>query len=359
MRDLKPGTVLGEFRIDAKIGEGGMAAVYRATQPSLQRTVAIKVLDTSLQADPTFSARFRREANTVAKLMHPNIVPIYAFGEADRLLYLVMGYVAGGSLAERLGSRLDLPTVGRIVGQVADALDYAHKQGIVHRDIKPANILLGEGDWALLSDFGIARMVEGRMRLTQPGIGLGTPEYMSPEQGLAGEIDGRSDIYSLGIVLYELLTGKVPFDGDTPFGILYKQVHEPLPLPSKVEPSISPALENVVIRATAKRPEDRFQTAEQFKLALEAAIPQEAAPASAVVTKIRGVLLDLETGKDHDLSRQRRARHPTSEKRETLAVSRRQRPAAIPLLVWALVVTGALAGIATIMLLLLNAVGVR
>lgn len=359
MRDLKPGTVLGEFRIDAKIGEGGMAAVYRATQPSLQRTVAIKVLDTALQADPTFIARFRREANTVAKLMHPNIVPIYAFGEVDSMLYLVMGYVAGGSLAERLGRRLDLPTVGRIVGQVADALDYAHKQGIVHRDIKPANILLGEGDWALLSDFGIARMVEGRLRLTQPGIGLGTPEYMSPEQGLSGEIDGRSDIYSLGIVLYELLTGKVPFDGDTPFGILYKQVHEPLPLPSKLQPSISPALENVIIRATAKRPEDRFQTGEQFKLALEAAIPQAAAPASAVVTKIRGVLLDLETGKDQVASRERGAGHAVPGQGERPPASRRPATGAIPPLVWALVVAGGLVGVAMIIVVLLTVIGLR
>jgi serine/threonine protein kinase len=357
MRDLKPGTALGEFRIDAKIGEGGMAAVYRATQPSLHRTVAIKVLDTSLQADPTFVARFRREANTVAQLMHPNIVPVYAFGEAENMLYLVMGYVPGGSLAERMGRPLAVPTIGRIVSQVADALDYAHKQGVVHRDIKPANILLGEGDWALLSDFGIARMLEGRMRLTQPGIGLGTPEYMSPEQGLSDEIDGRSDIYSLGIVLFELLTGEVPFDADTPFGILYKHVHEPLPLPSKIDPSISSALENVIIRATAKRPEDRYQTAEQFKLALEAAIPQEGTPASPVVTKIRGVLFDLETAGEETNRAESVARPPETSR--PAPVGKGAAATTIPTLVWVLAALGGMVGIAAIILLLMNAIGVR
>ena len=359
MRDLKPGTALGEFRIDAKIGEGGMAAVYRATQPSLHRTVAIKVLDTSLQADPTFVARFRREANTVAKLMHPNIVPVYAFGEAETMLYLAMGYVPGGSLAERRRQPLDVPTVGRIVCQVADALDYAHKQGVVHRDIKPANILLGEGDWALLSDFGIARMVEGRLRLTQPGVGLGTPEYMSPEQALSDESDGRSDIYALGIVLFELITGEVPFRADTPLGVLYQHVHEPLPLPSKLAPSVSLALENVIIRATAKRPEDRYQSAEQFKLALEAAIPQDASPASPVVTKIRGVLVDLETrGEESTYADRAASAHEPSRPTPPTSVS----PAAaspIPPFVWALAALGGLVGVAAIMLLIMNAFGLR
>ncbi|MFN8532124.1 MAG: serine/threonine-protein kinase [Dehalococcoidia bacterium] len=356
MRDLKPGTTLGEFRIDAKIGEGGMAAVYRATQPSLHRTVAIKVLDTSLLADPTFVARFQREADTVAKLMHPNIVPVYAFGEAGVTLYLAMGFVPGGSLAERMARPLDLQTVGRIVRQVAEALDYAHKQGVVHRDIKPANILLGEGDWALLSDFGIARMLEGRMRLTQPGVGLGTPEYMSPEQGLSDDIDGRSDIYSLGIVLYELITGEVPFDADTPFGILYKQVHEPLPLPSKIKPEISSALENVIIRATAKRPEDRYQTAEQFKTALEAAIPAEAAPASPVVSKIRGVLFDLESETDgakksdgaaHRAGRSARHASPSGQHRSERSISP---------MVWVLAAIGGLLGLVVIVVIVLSAV---
>ncbi|GIW11705.1 MAG: hypothetical protein KatS3mg061_2762 [Dehalococcoidia bacterium] len=357
MRDLKPGTRLGEFRIEGKIGEGGMAAVYRATQPSLNRTVAIKVLDTSLQADPSFIARFRREADTVAKLMHPNIVPVYTFGEEGDLLYLVMGYVPGGSLAERLGQRLDFPTIGRIIGQVADALDYAHQQGVIHRDIKPGNILLGTDDWALLSDFGIARMLEGQ-RLTRPGIGMGTPEYMSPEQGMSDTIDGRSDIYSLGIVLFELATGRLPFEGETPFATLYQQIHQPLPLPSRINPALSPALENVILRATAKRPEDRYQTAEQFKAALEAAIPQAAAPSSPVVSRIRGLLVDLEMGEA--------ASRPAAASSGTARAASRPRPASpgapsprrtpsLAPLVWALVGIGAALGLLALVLALMVA----
>jgi serine/threonine protein kinase len=345
MADLPSGTVLGQFRIDSKIGDGGMATVYKATQPSLHRTVAVKVMTASLAHDPTFVARFRREANTVAQLMHPNIVPVYDYGEDGRTLYIAMGFVPGGSLAERMEKPMDLATIVRIVGQVADALDYAHQKGVVHRDIKPANILLGEGDWAVLSDFGIARMLEGQQRLTQRGMGIGTPEYMSPEQGTSDNLDGRSDIYSLGIVLYELLTGEVPFDAETPYAILYKHVHDPLPLPSKKRPEIPAALENVVIRATAKQPEDRYQTAGQFKEALAAAMPTDPLESSPVVSKIRNVLYDLESESNTPSStpvvRRQRARQAAPD--PPGATSRSVAPVA-----WIVAVVGGLIAIAVI-----------
>ncbi|MCL5962006.1 MAG: serine/threonine protein kinase, partial [Chloroflexi bacterium] len=198
------GRTLGHYHLLEELGRGGMATVYKAYQPSLDRHVAVKILAPFLANQRDFFERFRREATAVARLSHPNILNVYDFGQEGDLAYIVMEYVVGGNLAGRLGSAKDLAFASVIIAQMASALDYAHRRGIIHRDIKPANILMAEDDWAILSDFGIAKIVESTLALTQTGMGIGTPEYMSPEQGQGLAIDQRTDIYSLGVVLYEI-----------------------------------------------------------------------------------------------------------------------------------------------------------
>src|SRR5215472_12950395 len=224
------GKSLGQFRIVERIGAGGMATVFKAYQPTLDRYVAIKVLPAYHARDPIFVKRFEREARAVAKLAHPNIVQIHDFGEQDNITYIVMEYVDGGTLKDRLKRPLPAAEAVDFIIQAAEGLECAHRNGIVHRDVKPANILLRKDGYLLLSDFGIAKILEGTTNLTRVGTGIGTPQYMSPEQGIGQAVDRRSDIYSLGVVLFHCLTGRVPFTADNPLSITVKHMNDPLPV---------------------------------------------------------------------------------------------------------------------------------
>ena len=262
MVSIPPGSSLGRYRLVEQVGRGGMATVYRAHDPNLDRFIALKVLPSFHTEDPTFVARFTREAQTVARLNHPNILQIYDFGEDKGFTYLVSELVTGGTLEDRLGGGpLAVDETLRFIGPLADALDYAHAQSIIHRDIEPSNVLLNEESKPILADFGLAQMLESAIRFTQAASAIGTPEYMSPEQAMGADVDHRADLYALGIILYQLLLGQTPFHADTPAATLMAHVHLPLPLPSTLNPDIDPRLETTLLKATAKTPDDRFQTA--------------------------------------------------------------------------------------------------
>src|SRR6266508_1750536 len=267
------GKQLGRYTIQEEIGRGGMARVYRAQDTQLKRTVAIKVLLPQLAVDPEFAQRFEREAITAANLRHPNIVTIYDVGEQDGVRYIAMEYVRGHTLHAIIEERgaLGLGYAITIVGPVAAALDYAHRQGAVHRDIKPQNIMIDVDGRVLLTDFGIAQAPEGGStggeRLTRTGIFMGTPEYISPEQASAQRVDGRSDLYSLGIATYEVIAGRVPFSGATPQLIVAHAQTLPPPI-STQDPEQPPELDMVMARILAKRPENRFASGVGFVEAL-------------------------------------------------------------------------------------------
>jgi serine/threonine-protein kinase len=264
------GQQLGRYLVQEEIGRGGMARVFRAQDTLLQRTVALKVLAPQLAVDPEFARRFEREAVTAANLRHPNIVTIFDVGEHNGLRYIAMEYVRGRSLHAILEEHgpLGLSYAIGIVAPVAAALDYAHNQGAVHRDVKPHNIMIDSDGRVLLTDFGIAQAPEsGGERLTRTGIFMGTPEYISPEQASAQRVDGRSDLYSLGIATYEIITGQVPFSGATPQLIVAHAQNTPPP-PSKVDPSQPHELDVVMARILAKRPEQRFASGAAFVEAL-------------------------------------------------------------------------------------------
>ncbi len=253
-------TLAAEYEIIEELGRGGMAIVFRAREKALDRDVAVKVLPFSLAFDGEFVERFQREARTAAQLEHPNIIPIYRVGRTGQVIFFVMKLVRGGSLANLVqgGGRLPPGEIRRILVESGRALNYAAEKGIVHRDIKPDNIMFDEHGACVITDFGIAKAASGQ-RLTSTGMSIGTPHYMSPEQARAQETDGRSDIYSLGVVAYQALLGEVPYDGEDSFSIGYKHIMDPIP-----EPVLNTADERrlfVVIRKMlAKDPADRFQT---------------------------------------------------------------------------------------------------
>lgn len=266
------GRQVGRYQIQEEIGRGGMARVYKARDTLLQRTVALKILAPQLAVDPEFARRFEREAITAANLRHPNIVLIFDVGEEDGIRYIAMEFVEGRTLHAIIQEQgaLGLGPAVAIVEGVGAALDYAHRQGAIHRDIKPHNVMLDVDGRVLLTDFGIAQppdQGEGAERLTRTGVFMGTPEYISPEQASAQRLDGRSDLYSLGITVYEVLTGRVPFAGATP-QLIVAHVQEPPPPPTSVDPDLPWELDAVIERALAKRPDNRFATAQAFAEAL-------------------------------------------------------------------------------------------
>ncbi len=268
------GRSLGQFRVVERIGAGGMATVFKAYQPTLDRYVAIKVLPPHHARDQVFVKRFVQEARSVAKLTHPNIVQIHDFSseEESNLTYIVMEYVEGGTLKDRLKRALPVPEAVGYIIQAAEGLDCAHRNGIVHRDVKPANMLLRKDGHLLLSDFGIAKILEGTTNLTRVGTGIGTPQYMSPEQGTGQGVDRRSDIYSLGIVFFHCLTGRVPFTADSPLSVTLKHIHEPIPADRLHVEGVPSPIVQVVLQMTAKNAHERYQSAEAVVDALTQAL---------------------------------------------------------------------------------------
>jgi serine/threonine protein kinase len=258
-----------EYEVFEELGRGGMALVFRAKDRHLEREVAVKVLPFTLAFDAEFVARFQREARTAAQLEHPNIIPIYRVGRSGRVIYFVMKYLRGGSLATVLAERKKLtpPEIRRLLIEAGSALGYAAQRGIVHRDIKPDNIMFDEFGQCVLTDFGIAKAASGG-RLTGTGMSIGTPHYMSPEQARAQPIDGRSDIYSLGVVAYQCLAGVVPYDGEDSFSIGYKHITEPIPMPNLPTPDERRVFE-VIKRMLMKEPADRFQACEELIASLQ------------------------------------------------------------------------------------------
>ena len=272
----------GRYRIVRRLGSGGMAHVYYGEHILLARPLAAKVLYAHLARDPEMRERFRREAEAAARLQHPHVCPILDYGEAEDLVFLVMPYLPGGSLADRLAKERSIGAVASaaIGAQVACALDFAHRRGIVHRDVKPDNILFDEDGHALVTDFGIAT-ARFHARLTGTGRAMGTPHYMSPEQAMGKAVDGRSDVYALGVVLYEMLAGFPPFDGPDSYSVSYKQVHEQPVALGDVDTMLPPALAQVVMRCLTKSAGERYQRGFDLADALLATLPAESASAGA------------------------------------------------------------------------------
>ena len=271
---IQPGTDIGRYHILEQLGVGGMAVVYKAFDTRLEREVALKIIRTDRFAPDQLERvlkRFEREAKALARLDDQHIVKVHDFGEFEGSPYLVMQFVPGGSLQERTGRPMDWREAVQILLPVAKALKYAHAQGMVHRDVKPSNILISKDGRPILSDFGIAKVLEGEetQDLTATGTGIGTPEYMSPEQAEGKQVDGRSDIYSLGIVLYELVTGRKPFTADILPAVMIKQARDPLPDPKKYVPDLPQPVERFLYKALAKQPEDRNKNMADLAAALE------------------------------------------------------------------------------------------
>lgn len=293
--NVAPGTVIGPYRIVEQVGRGGMATVYKAHQAALARYVAVKVLPDFLASEEGFKERFQQEAVSVAKLRHPNILAVFDYGNAEGTAYIVNEFVDGGTLSDQLGSPLPLDYVVSTLKPIAAALDYAHARGILHRDIKPSNILMNMEGTPVLGDFGLAKMMERGPGLTQTGMVVGTPEYMSPEQCAGETLGAGADIYSLGVVAYQLLTGELPFTAATPAAVINAQLHNQLPPPSSVNPELSSAVEGVLLKALAKTSADRYRSATAFVKALQEAgsagvvaadhapaVPAPPAPAAAM-----------------------------------------------------------------------------
>ena len=255
------GRQLGPYKLEEQLGRGGMATVYRAFQTTVKRYVAVKVMSPDIARDPGFVERFAREAELIASLQHPHILPVIDYGEADGTHYIVMRYIEGGSLDDRMRRRpLTLQESARLLEQISAALDYAHKRGVIHRDFKPNNVLLDGEENTYLTDFGIARLMDSSSHLTITGTIMGTPAYMSPEQGTGRTVDARADLYSLGVVVYEMVTGRLPFSADTPASLIFQHAFQPPTPPQTYKPDIAPSVVAVIDRALAKNPDDRYQS---------------------------------------------------------------------------------------------------
>ncbi|HVV51946.1 MAG TPA: serine/threonine-protein kinase, partial [Polyangia bacterium] len=301
--DLPVGHVVGEYRIDAVAGRGGMGVVYAATQPVIEKRVAVKVLNAQYSADPALVRRFTDEARAVNRIRHPNIIDIFSFGQlSDGRQYFVMEYLEGATLGRRIeAGTLALEEVPALLGQVCDALDAAHAENVVHRDLKPENIWIATPrrgrPFVKLLDFGIAKlMAVAGQSSTQTGAVMGTPHYMSPEQCHGRAVDHRTDIYALGVILYQLYAGRLPFEGETFMEVLTKQVTIPPEPPSKHAPSIPPALDRLILRCLAKEPGERPQSAGEVQRELEGIFAVAPAPIAAGGTPALGLSTTLSSG---------------------------------------------------------------
>ncbi len=264
--DPRIGSELLGYRIEALVGRGGMGVVYRAWDPRLKRNVALKLVAPELSGEERFRVRFLAESEVAASLEHPNVVPIHDAGEVEGQLYLAMRYVDGSDLKALLREEgaLEPARALAICAQVADALDQAHERGLVHRDVKPSNVLLDERDHAYLADFGLTRRLSEQAPGFRPTLSLGTPAYVSPEQIEGGEVDGRADVYSLGCLLHECLTGDVPFQRDSELAVLWAHVQEEAPKASARNPALLEAIDAVLAKALAKEPEERYATCSEL-----------------------------------------------------------------------------------------------
>ena len=268
LMSLPAGFALGQYRIVARIGRGGMATVYKAHHTALDRNVAIKVLPDFFAEDEVYRERFQQEARSVARLKHANILNVFDFGQEHGITYLVLELVEGGTLAERLGRPIELEDVVRTLRPIASALDHAHAQGVLHRDVKPSNILIHRDGTPVLADFGLAKMADSLRSLTATGTVMGTPEYMSPEQGAGEALGPASDRYSLAVVAYEMLTGRVPFQAETPAAVLLLHINKAVPPTRELSGELSGHIEAALRKGLAKSPLDRFDSATQFVTAL-------------------------------------------------------------------------------------------
>ncbi|MFH1185380.1 MAG: serine/threonine-protein kinase [Chloroflexota bacterium] len=262
---------IGRYEIKGELGRGGMATVYRAYDPSFEREVAIKVLPRELMHDPQFRDRFRREIKTIASLEHPAIVPVYDVGEEDGVPYFVMRFMPGGSLTQWIEKgKFSLEDAARIIERLASALAYAHKVGLIHRDLKPDNILFDNNGDPFISDFGVAKITDSSTNMTGSGI-IGTPAYMSPEQAQGEKVDNRSDIYGLGVIIFQMLSGHQPYEATTPMGVAVKHITDPVPEILKSMPGLPDQADTIIKTAMAKDPSLRYQTATELAQALSAA----------------------------------------------------------------------------------------
>ncbi len=287
MVDLN-GKQLGAYKVEDLIGRGGMAAVYKAYHQATERNVAIKVMLPDVATNETFQRRFEREAKTLAGLQHVHILPVFDYGQQDGVNYLVMPFLPGRTLADHIRENdLTLAEIATIFRQLASALDYAHGKGILHRDLKPDNVMMDEDGNVLLADFGLTRLLNDAQetsKLTSDSTVIGTPAYMSPEQGQGRALDHRSDLYSLAVLLYEMLTGTVPYKAETPVAVIFKHISDPLPPPSQLRDGLPPDVDTVIATGMAKQADDRYDTATAMANAFDAAIAGEELPAHTQTT---------------------------------------------------------------------------
>jgi|GEM_PF-476651 len=284
---LDIGQNIGQYRIVGQLGQGGMATVYKAYHPSLDRHVAIKILHSAFKDDETFYSRFQREAQIVAKLEHPHIVPVYDFDANESEPYLVMKFIEGETLKRRMKRQsLTLEQTLNILPSIADALTYAHDRGILHRDIKPSNVMLDTNEVPYLADFGLARIASSGESTMSQDVLIGTPNYISPEQAKGISLGPATDIYSLGILLYEIVVGRVPYSADTPYAVVHDHIYKPLPIPTEVNPDVPPQVEQVLLKALAKDPDDRYASANGMLADFERAV-RDANMSELSVTNLR------------------------------------------------------------------------
>ena len=317
---FKVGENVGPYRIIEQLGQGGMATVFKAYHASLDRYVAVKALHQAFNEDSTFTARFQREARVVAKLEHPNIVPVYDYSEHESRPYLVMKFIEGDTLKARFQrGALSSKEIEQVVTSVGSALGYAHQQGVLHRDIKPSNVLLSNEGVMYLADFGLARIAQaGESTLSSDSI-MGTPQYISPEQAMGKkDLDSGTDIYSFGVMLYEMVVGQVPFSADTPFSIIHDHIYTPLPLPMDINPKVPEPVQKVLLKALAKDRADRYETVEDLVYAFKAAWTEAGVPMQGTAITMRPASLKRDTKIQDKATAQRiEASQPVVKKRSS------------------------------------------